>query len=360
MPKIALARTIALMEITILHLLFCFVAFASEPPHVITVLSTRDLSTELNKVFDVRWADDESVYLGSSKKGVVQVRIEEQSPHKVVMPAGAGRSGWGYSKLGLSRRYLVGGAPAFFIAWQEVPGDQIKVEYFEAIADIDVFEDRLVLIGARKDDNQKFSPDGAIAWTGSFKTELKDLKPVHFSIAGAGARPMDACGPFNLAKVRFLRDGSFVVLPGVEPGLYLYSKTGQLLRTWQTDELGIDTECGLNKKEMYHLSADYDARAAWINQRRTVDEILALPEGPGLILRKSSDMGTTWQLKVLGADGDVGVVDLPFVGASPNWHLTADVRGERIVFLLLEYSIKPVSPARMIITTLPLESRKSP
>ncbi len=349
----------SLLGLTILLLLACFPVFAAEPIGAVNILTARDLSPALKKIFDVRWADDESVYLGSSKRGVIQVSIDSKSSqHKVVMPAGVARSGWGYSRLGLSQKYMAGAPTAFFVAWHELPRGPVNSEYFEVIADLDVFEDKLVLVGARKGDDQQYSPDGAIAWIGSLERDLDDLKPVLFSAAGAGARPMDACGLFGLSKTRFLQDGSFLILPGVEPGLYLYSGAGKLLRTWQTDNLGIDAECGLSDEEMYHLSADLDARTEWVNQRRTVDEILPLPEGPGLILRKTSGTATTWQLKMLGIDRDVKVVDLPFSGSSPHWHLRADLRGQRIVFLLLEYVAQPVTPSRLIVTTLPQEAQK--
>lgn len=359
MLKIDLPRAVSLLGLAILLLLSCSVISAAEATSAVNILAVRDLPLALNKVFDVRWADDESVYLGSSKRGVIKVQINsEQSQHKVVMPAGAGRPGWGYSRLGLSQLYMAGAATAFFVAWQELPQGPVKWEYFEVIADLDVFEDQLVLVGARKDDDQQYSPDGAIAWIGSLKRGLDDLRPVHFSIAGPGARPMDACGSFNLGKARFLQDGSFLILPGVEPGLYQYSDAGKLMRTWQTEELGVDAECGLSDKEMHHLSEDLTARAEWVNQRRTVDEILPLPEGPGLILRRTSDTATTWQLKVQGIDREVKVVDLPFSGPSPHWHLRADLRGQRIVFLLLEYVAEPGSPSRLVVTSLPQAAQK--
>lgn len=337
---------------------FCTAVSAADLPGTLSVLANRDLPETLRGVFDIRWADDDSAYLGSARLGVIRVPVvSEQDLRPVVMAAGAGRSGWGYSRLGLSHQYLVAAAPAFFVAWRELPHGPVKTEYFEVISDLDVLGDKMVLVGAREDEDQRYSPDGAIAWIGSLGKDLQDLKPVLFSVAGAGARPMDACGSFEMAKSRFLQDESVLILPGVEPGLFRYSKTGELLQTWQTNELGIDAECGLNDDEMYHLSAHFDARARWINQRRTVDEIVSLKVGPGLVIRRTTSTATYWQLKVLQAD-KVLVVDLPFVGPSPDWHLRADVRGQRIVFLVFEYAMEAVSASRLVVTNLPAPIEK--
>jgi len=326
----------------------------------IEILREIDLPLRIREVFDVRWAEYDSVFLGSAKRGCILFGFDsKEGEPQVIIPPGAGSSNWGYSLLGLSPDYFVAGASAYFIIWQDRHQGAIQSEYFEVVGDLDVLGDRVGVVGARKDEKQRFSPDGAIAWIGSLRRKLDDLKPVYFSRAGPGARSMDACGPFGLAKIRFLQNGSLLLLPGVEPGVFLYNAVGELEHTWRSNELGIDAECELSDEEMYHLSSNLEARAAWINSRRTVDEVLPLHGVPGLIIRRTSEMTTHWQLKMLGPDGDVAVHELPFVGPSPHWHLRADIQPERIVFLLVEYDLKSTSPSRLIVTSVPSKDRKA-
>lgn len=328
-------------------------AFAA-PESGTRVLSDRPLPKELGIVSDLRWASADSIFLAAGKSGGLRLRFEpEWGKHEVEVPAGP--SLWAAARVGASSRYLAIGAPAHTVAWRKLPAGELRAVALYTVVDLDVFEDRLVVLGARKDERERFAPDGAITWIGSLDNNLADLKPVHFSVAGPGARPMDACGAFETGAVRFLGDGTFLVVPGVEPGIFLYDRTGTLLRSWEARDVGLDADCGLNDEQMMLLSASLEARSAWINQRRVLDDIVALPQGAGLLVRQIANGRTGWQLKILRRDGRVSTHALPFTLPSPHWHLRADVRGERIAILVKEYAVSsPPAPSRLIITTLPV------
>ena len=325
----------------------------SAPDSGARVLSDRLLPKELGIVSDLRWASADSLFLAAGKGGALRLRFEpEWGEREILVPIGS--SLWAAARIGASSRYLAVGAPAHTVAWRKLPAGDLQAIPLYTVVDLDVFEDRIVLLGARKDERDRFAPDGAIAWIGSLDKKLADLKPVLYSAAGQGARPMDACGAFETGAVRFLGDGSFLVVPGVEPGIFLYDRTGKLLRTWEAREVGLDAECGLSDEQVELLSASLEPRSAWINQRRVLNDIVALPQGAGLLVRHVANGKTIWHLKVLRRDGRVASHALPFTSPSPHWHLRADVRGERIAFLLKEYdpSLAP-SPFRLILTTLP-------
>jgi hypothetical protein len=319
------------------------------------VLSTRPLPEDLRIVADLRWAAADSIYLGAGRRGGFKVRFEPTwGRPEEVFSVNASKSGlWAFDHVGVSSDYIAMAPQAFTVAWRRLPAGPVRWAAFETISDIDVWQDRLVVLGARKDGRQRYAPDGAIAWTGSLSKDLSDLKAVRYSIAGPGARPMDACGPFDLGHVRFLPDGRFVVVPGVEPGVFLYDNGGKLLRTWDTGILGIDDQCQVTDAQMKELSANLNARNAWINQRRTLDDVLSLPGGPGLIVRTAGRGTTRWQVKVLHPDGTVGVSDLPFTFPTANGHLRADLRGDRIAFLVVDYQMRSSTPSRLIVTNLP-------
>lgn len=317
------------------------------------VLSDRPLPAALGMVSDLRWASADSLYLTAGRSGALRLRFEpDWGAAELVVPAG--KSLWAAARVGASSRYLAVGAPAHTVAWRKLPAGELQAVPLDTVVDLDVFEDRLVVLGARKDEHGRFAPDGAIAWIGSLDGKLADLKPVLYSVAGPGARPMDACGAFEMGAVRFLGDGSFLVVPGVEPGIFLYDRTGRLLKTWEAREVGLDAGCGLSDEQMKLLSASLEPRSAWINQRRVLDDVIPLPQGAGLLVRQVAGGRTGWHLKILRRAGQASSQALPFTAPSPHWHLRADVRGKRIVYLLKEYAVSsPPSHSRLIVATLP-------
>lgn len=327
-------------------------AFAA-PESGTRVLSDRPLPKALGTVSDLRWASADSLFLAAGRSGALRLRFEpEWGERELLIPSGS--SLWAAARVGASSRYLAAGAPAHTVAWRKLPAGDPQAIPLYSVVDLDVFEERIVLLGARKDERERFAPDGAIAWIGSLDKNLADLKPVLYSVAGPGARPMDACGAFEIGAVRFLGDGSFLVVPGVEPGVFLYDRTGKLLRSWEAREVGFDAECGLTDEQMNLLSASLEPRSAWINQRRVLDDIVALPQGAGLLVRQVANGKTGWQIKVLRRDGRISSHAVPFTSPSPHWHLRADVRGERIAFLLKEHNPSSApSPFRLVLTTLP-------
>lgn len=335
----------------ILVILMAGLATAASPD--LKVLSDRRLPASLGIVSDLRWAGADSLFLAGGRGGGLRLRFEpDWGKPEIVVPAG--QRLWAAARAGASSRYIAMGAPAHTVAWRALPGGPLKAFMLDTIVDLDVFNDRLVLLGARKDERQRFAPDGAIAWMGSLDKDLSDLKPVYFSAAGPGARPMDACGAFETGAVRFLGDGTFLVVPGVEPGIFLYDRSGRLLRSWEARDLGMDAECGLNDEQMMLLSSSLEARSAWVNQRRVLDDVIALPQGAAIAVRSVVNGTTRWQLKALRPDGRVATYPVPFSGPSPHWHLRADVRGDRIAWLVKEYAVATSpSPSRLILTTLP-------
>jgi hypothetical protein len=312
------------------------------------------LPQELRLSADLRWAGDDSIYLAAGKRGGLRLRFDPQwSRPETVMSVAPGRSElWAAGRVGVSDRYLAMAAPAFVVSWKSLPSGSTKTSYFEFIVDLDVWQDKMVLLGARKDEKGNFSPDGAIAWLGSLSRDLTDLKPIRHESSGPGARGMDACGPFEIGAVRFLADGRFVVAPGVEPGVFLYDPSGKLERAWDSATLGLDAGCGLAAEEKYRLLADVKPRNEWINRRRELDDVVALPEGPALIVRTSAQGTTRWQMKVLGARG-VRTADVPFTFPSADAHLRADVRGDRIAYLVVDHVWTSNLPSRLIVTSLP-------
>lgn len=306
---------------------------------------------------DVRWAGDDSVYVASGKEGTFEVPLGAALRPRSIIP-GNGKEGgfWLSFRVAASTRFLVISAPVFSIRWKDsLKGTDHEIP-FDAVLDIDVQGDRAVILGALKDEKERFAPDGAIAWIGSLERKLADRKPVYYSASGPGAKALSHCGPFEMGGVRFLPDGSFLVVPGVEPGAYLFDPSGKLVRTWDTGVIGLDDDdCENMGEELeYRLSAIPEPRWAWLNRRRILDDILPLPQGPGLIVRNVVQGRPRWELKVLERSGEITTYSIPLTSKTDLAHLKGDVRGNRIVLLHHEDGRDGASaPPRLILAELP-------
>lgn len=329
---------------------------ASPRPGALRILSERTLpSAPFLTAIDIRWASDQSVYLPAGRRGTFEVPLTENGKIQEVIPGEAKAGGFFFAtRVAVSSQYLVAAASMYAVTWRKLTRPERSEVAFDHIEDVDVFEDRLLVLAARRDDQSNYAPDGAIAWLGSLSKGLSDLKPVLYDRAGPGAKTFASCSNFEIGAVRFLKDGSFLVVPGVQPGAHLYDAAGKLIRTWDTGALGLDTDCAsLQHKQARRLAVDPAARVDWLNQRRTLDDILPLPQGPGLIVRSVHQERTRWELKILG--DEVVTYEIPVPSDRPLSHLRGDVRGNKIAFLLYEYDRSGFIkiPPRLILAEMP-------
>lgn len=340
-----LRRTLA--TLTLALLLSGAAAAVSRTPGL-KIRSDRSVPESLGVVSDIRWAGADSLYLTAGPVGVLRVKSEPAwGEPEIVLPATGDL--WAAARLGVAPGWIAAGAPGMVIAWRRLPAGAVRSLPVDTVMDLDVTAGRLVLLGARKDAKGRYAPDGAIAWLGSLDHDLSDLRPILFSVSGPGARDVDACGAFETGAVRFLTDGSALVVPGVEPNILLVDPAGKLKRTWEAKDAGLDAGCGLSEDQMLRLSQDLRARSAWINQRRVLDEIVPLADGAGLFVRSVAGEKTLWALTLLRPDGRISSQPLPFTAPSPDWHLRADIRGDRLAVLLNEYAVgHPPAPSRLI------------
>lgn len=325
-------------------------------------IAPADGDSFLARAAAIRWDDDRHVLVAAGRDGTFRLPAADgdRSPlERVYGPLPDMGFLDAQVLLGTSHEFLVTSAPVHLMSWisRTIPDPKpVSIEMnFNTLIDLDVYGDRLLVLGLQKLEKGTLAADGAIAWTAKLGKKLTEVRPVQFSISGPGAHDTDACSVMHMGKVRFLQGGSFVVAPGAEPGIFVHAASGKLVKTWQAETVGFDAGCPITEQEMYQYSADPRPRFRWLNQRRVLDDILPLATGIGFVIRTRSNGLTRWQLKVLPPDAKVITYDIPVTSPSEYARLTGDVRGNRIAFLLSVHTIDtpPVGSQHLIFTEVP-------
>jgi hypothetical protein len=344
------------LAVVVSALAFAATLAATPEPESLRVVSDRPLPSVLVSALDVRWASDHSVYLSMAREGTVEASIDlDHLKVTPMIPKMREPEGSFSLLLAASSEYLVTSGP-FWITWRPIASPTKAEDAFDSIHDLDVAGDRLLILAARRGEKGQFAPEGAIAWLGSLRRGLSDLRPVAFDATGPGARNLGACSNFHMGGVRFLADGSFLVVPGVQPGILHYNPEGKLIHTWDSAQVGLDTDCAsLSEEQVRRYAVDPIQQAAWVNQRRTLDEILPLPQGPGLVVRSVAQGQTRWDLKVLTQRSGILTYQIPARAQSERSHLKGDVRGTKIVLVMSAYKKDNMSTEvpRLLMVEMP-------
>jgi hypothetical protein len=287
---------------------------------------------------DIRWASDDSVYVAWSRDGVLEIGLDgARRRQPVPNPKTLGRFQY-FDQLAVSPQDLAVSSVNWYMAWRPrvaAANGQVTFQR-KALAvthDLDLWNNRMLFLGIPEIPNPFAS--GAIAWLGTLESRVEDLKPVLYDVQGAGAKSFYHCEANQLGAVRFLADGSFVIVPGFQKGAFLFASNGERRRSWTSEQLGLDSDCSdMSDEESNRIQTDWTAWQRWLNAHRVVDDILPLPQGPGLLVRSvGADGRARWELKVLTADR-VRTYAVPLLGRRPLDRLHGDFRDGRIVLLL--------------------------
>ncbi|HPC83652.1 MAG TPA: hypothetical protein P5234_10195 [Thermoanaerobaculaceae bacterium] len=363
--------TVARVSVHLFHVLVCaglFLALGldADASAGVRVVAEHKLPPETRWAADVRWVSDASVAVAHAGDGSFQVPLAAGKPASVLMPAGSRRGPgpvgqertliWAHTMLGVSDRFFAFAAPSFELAWvPRQPGGvgASRVVDFLSAVDLDVHENRLLVVGL---------PSMAPAATGDgptilWETNLEAPTPPVFRPRFSLSRPVpeseldDWLHASGSASVRFLTDGSFLLVPGIEPGVYWYNSDGRLLRAWNSEALGLDVVGPSDPAGARRAASNRGAMLALRNALRLTDEILPLPEGPAVVVRHAREKDVVWTMSLLRRDGSITSVELPIQVSSPNWTLFGDAQDRRVILVLFETcerGPRTCSPSRLV------------
>lgn len=331
----------------------------------VRVVAEHTLPPETRWAGDVRWVSHASVAVTHAGDGSFQVALAAGKPASVLMPAGSRRGPgpvgqertliWAHTMLGVSDHFFAVAAPSFELAWvpRQPGGGAPRVVDFSSAVDLDVHDTRLLVVGLRGGAPAAAGDGPTILW----ETNLEELtEPVfqpRFSLSRSVPESEldDWLRASDSASVRFLTDGSFLLVPGIEAGAYWYDRDGRLLRAWNSEALGLDVVGQSDPAGARRAASNRGAMLALRNALRLTDEILPLPEGPAVVVRHARENDVKWTMSLLKRDGSITSIELPIQVSSPNWTLFGDAQDRRVILVLFEIcerGPRTCSPSRLV------------
>ncbi len=251
---------------------------AQEAP-VFEELSRLDLPDAVERVTDVRWLSDDELLLGVGSDGIHAWRIGDDETRIVASRAeavGRRRGFESYSRIGgASSAAVAFGGAIRGVHLQDADGTRL-LKPVEIVGDMDRRGSLTAAVGLsrRSGDYGRGDWEDHIAWLFEDDRETpRDLLPTR----DAG-QSMDRCWEADLSSIRFISDDRVLVVPGGEPGVFVYDRSGALIESLATETFTADGGCEIEEGQGVLLSQPLYG-LAWLGQRRVIDEVVADGEG---------------------------------------------------------------------------------
>ena len=237
-------------------------------------MSTLDLPEEVATASDVRLRADGALLLGVGGNGIYSWK---EGAERAELEATL--AGWSGARFGLIQDYShVGGASSGSIAFSSAAygihrQDESGISSFkdvEIVGDLDRRHARTVAVGLSR------GPDGdyedRLAWLISDDGTVRGILPrraaetSHWFLAG------------ELAVTRILSEDRVLVIPGIEPGVFVYDWDGRLLDTLGTGTFFADSPWRI-PPEQKHVLTESSWFRAWLSRHRVIDEAVVDDRG---------------------------------------------------------------------------------
>jgi hypothetical protein len=306
---------------------------------------------------DLRWAGKRSVYLADIFAGVHEVELADGLPVlRQVMPSAKSVGLATIVHMAASSEAVVMSSIGGPTAWDRLETDALseppKVRKKSGqIQDLDLRGDEVIVLGVPDVKAFESGGMGGVVWRSKLSSGLDSWELVYESPAVARARGTNLGHPESFGTLRFLPNGDFVVVARFLPGVLLFSSSGSLKKTWSPEEIwgGTSSPSGDGRIKPGGLRG-------FLAKQRLIDEVLALPQGPAIVVREPrSQGGARWRLGVLGAE--VEWYDIPITGVDGAAKLRGDVDAQGRIALVGAwreiYEEAQLARSELVVLSLP-------
>lgn len=246
-----------------------------------------ELPEEIARAQDVRWSADGELLLGRSAGGIYSWWIGEERAElaAVLGPedlqglfSETARSGIMRS-LGFEDYSLVGGARSRGIVFAGFAHglflqDHRGIRLLKDIALVYDIDRRGTLTAALGLAQLYEGPDGGAAWEDHVAWLFEDggSEPRGLLPTRDQGQSMRRCFGAQLSVVRFVSENRILVVPGAEPGVFVFDDNGTLLESFGAKTFFADEGCDVRSEA---LLAEVPYRLAWLSRRRVIDEVVS-------------------------------------------------------------------------------------
>ena len=307
------------------------------------VLRELALPEEVSEASDVRWLADDRLLVGVGGQGIYSWTIASNEVQLVATLAGSGLVGIGryqdYSRLGgVSANDGISFAGRLFGVYLWDAAEISLLKRIESVEDVDRQNGHTAVLGLARAKQGEPVWEDYIAWLLDDQQGVRGLLPTRDDGQG-----LDYCGFAELGVVRFLSDGRLLVIPGAEPGVFLYDSDGMLREGFDASAFFADEGCGVAGVGQATLLGQAQHGGAWLSRRRLIDEVVADDEGnvfffvrhvpepaspPELVSAPTDSLGTVSRITVIdGSSGEATKI----IGGRNAEELVARLREHGVV-----------------------------
>lgn len=295
-------------------------------------------------ITDVQWAGKESIYLGLFERGIIEVKLREGLP-EVKHLLGTQREGHpglnGIVRFAVSDEWVVGMHNRF--AWARRSsggGPAVPMVQRNIAGPFDFALDRdIVVLWGRPDKEHWEEAKGGVLWRTRLSKGLDTWDPLYENDEIA-ANPDLVGENFDARGSVAFHEGEILLAPNaprVLPTVLRFSFSGKLKESWTPDEIwddgrgeildrGLDEEVARRNGPL-----DEDSFKSFLGNRRIVEAVLSLPEGPAIVVREPGDGGAQWRLALLSPEVRWYEIPTPRVSSTAQFLGDADEEGRIVV-----------------------------
>jgi len=241
-------------------------------------VATLDLPEEASTANDVRWHEDDALLLGVGGHGVYTWRVGAEHVELVATLAGSSRATYGlqnYSRVGGASSGSVAFSSSAYGVYRWDDSGIRSLKDIEMVGDLDRRHGMTVAVGlSRNLDGSSDPDDRAQIWEDRLAWLIFDDGTVRGLLPRRAAETSESVLVSSLGVARVLSQRQVLVVPGLEPDVFVYDRTGRLEGVFETETFFADSPWQIGP-DLKYLLAERAYFEAWLSRHRVIDEVVA-------------------------------------------------------------------------------------